>query len=373
MKRYNQLEQQQQEGGGGSGSQQSAPQATPAQLAQAYTQYLPSILGVTNAQATPTANAVAQAATAVNPVYTASGLQQLNQYAPGYQQAGANLATQQAQSTAGLIGGAGGQAAQAATNLSNQLNPTQQAAQTQAQNLVNSINLNGLSGGEQAAAERSLNQSNYATGNLGLDNATNAVSNAMNFGDALQAKRAALGSAIGTASGVAANQNTFANPVGTATNSGNTSTNFGLGTFSPTQGTTAGSSALGFGQSIFGGQSSNASAQVSNGSNSNSQGGLCCFIFLEAYNGVLPDSVRKCRDMYYEMYPQVAKGYVRMSKWLVPLMKQSKVVRWLVNELMVTPLTKFGDYVQVADNGSGRRYKPYQQFWFSVWNYLGAI
>ena len=308
-------------GSSGSSNQSSAPQATPQQLADAYKNNLPSILGVTNAQATPTAQSLANAATSVNPIYTQSGLNQLNQFAPGYQTAGNTLGTNQAQYTTGLLNGAGGQAAQAASNLSNSLNPAQQASNTQATNLVNSINLNGLSGGEQAATERSLNQSNYATGNLGVDNATNAVSNAMNFGNALQAKRTALGSALQSAGGVASNQNTFANPVATALNAGNTSTNFGLGTFAPTQGTAAGSSALGFGSSIFGGQAQNASASKTTQQNANA--GICFLTTACCEYKELPDDceeltvLRRFRDEcvpkkmveeYYEIGPEIVKN-----------------------------------------------------------------
>jgi len=356
-------------GSSGGGNQASTPQATPQQLADAYTHNLPNILGVTNAQAIPTAQAQANAAVGANPVYTASGLSQLNQFAPGYQSAGNNLATNQADFTTSLINGSGGQAANAANNLSNALNPAQAASNAQAANLVNSINLNGLSGGEQSAVERSLNQSNYATGNLGLDNATNAVSNAMNFGNALQAKRTALGSALGSAGGVASNQNSFVNPLGTALNAGNVSNNFGLGTFNPTQGANAGAGALNFGSSIFGGQASNASAQVSEGGSHNASGGLCCFIFLESYNGILPESVRVCRDYYYNKEPQVAKGYKRMANWLVPLMQKHSTVRSLVNKVMVKPITQYGEWL--AGNSKVENGRKYKQFWFFIWKQLG--
>lgn len=357
--------------GGTSGQSQSnqyTPQLTPQQLIDTYNQNLPQTLGITAAQAAPTAASIAGAAAGANPIYTASGLQQLNQYAPAYQQAGANLATQQAQTTTGLLQGAGGQAAQAAGALSNSLNPAQQAANTQATNLVNSINLNGLSGGEQAATERSLNQSNYATGNLGLDNATNAVSNAMNFGNALQAKRTALGSALGTATGVASNQNQFVNPVGTATAAGNTSSNFGLGTFAPNQGNSTANSALTFGQSIFAPTASNASASGGSGagSGSSAQGGLCCFIFMEAYYGELPECVRLCRDRYYRVMPAVANGYTKMAAWLVPLMRHNRLVRWMVWHTMVRPLTEYGKFILRC--GGNRRYRFARRFWFTIWN-----
>ena len=308
-------------GSSGGSSNTSFPQATPQMLADAYKNNIPGFLSVTNNQATPTATSIAGAASAANPIYTQSGLNQLNNFAPGYQQAGANLANAQAGTTEGLINGAGGQAASAANALNNSINPLQATNNTQAQNLVNSINLNGLSGGEQSAVERSLNQSNYATGNLGLDNATNAVNNAMNFGGALAGKRAQLGSALGVANGIATQQNNVLNPASFAVNSGNTGTNFGLGTFAPTQGNAAGNAALNFGSSIFGGQSSNASSQISNGRSNNASGGISCFLTTACceYKG-LPDDceeleiLRAFRDKhvptdeveeYYRIAPEI--------------------------------------------------------------------
>src|SRR5215471_8436696 len=83
--------------------------------------------------------------------------------------AGGDINTQQ-------ILGSGGQAAMAADQLARLLNPNyygvQDAASAQAKNLLSNINLGGLSGGEQAAVERSLAQTQSGTGNLGLANPT---------------------------------------------------------------------------------------------------------------------------------------------------------------------------------------------------------
>ena len=361
-------------GGESSQSNNYNPQATPQQFASMYNQYLPQTLQTVSGQAAPVASSLANAAAGANPTYTASGLGQLAQYAPAYQAIGGDLTQQQASTTAQLLGGMGGVSAAEATGLSNALNPTQVAAQNQATNLVNSINLNGLSGGEQAAVERSLNQSNYATGNLGLDNATNAVSNAMNFGNALQAKRTALGSALGTASGVAANQNTFANPVGTALNAGNTSGNFGLGTFNPTQAnstlTTPFNTATGFGTQLAG----VSAASTGSGSSGTAQGSLCCFIFLEALNGHLPWWVRICRDEYYQKEPTVAIGYKRMAKCLVPAMKYIPGIKWIVNKLMVRPIIAYGGYIkQVKGYEEGWKYHTYKLVWFKIWKFIGEL
>jgi len=106
--------------------------------------------------------------------------------------------------------------------------------------------MNGLSGGEQAAVERSTAQSNAGTGNLGLNNATNVISNAMNFGDAYHQKQDSLKSALGAANQTATSaQNTGFNPVNIALGQPNASTmgNFGTGTFSGSNASTQNASA----------------------------------------------------------------------------------------------------------------------------------
>lgn len=97
---------------------------------------------------------------------------------------------------------------------------------------------------------------------------------------------------------------------------------------------------------------------------------MCCFIFLEAYNGVLPFWVRECRDEFYT--PRKRSGYVRMSSWLVPAMRRSRTVRILVNVLMVKPLTNWGGfYKKVSGYESYAYLRPVVSFWFRVWDIIG--
>ena len=263
-------------GSGSSSSGQTTPQATPQEMLQLYNTFLPQSLATTVNQAPATANVLAGSAAGANPIYTASGLNQLNTYAPGYAKAGTDLTQQQTLGAADNLAGAGGLYALMGAGLTNLLNPAQAANNTQASNLVNSINLNGLSGGEQNAVERSLNQSNYASGNLGLDNATNAVSNAMNFGNALQAKRVALGNALGASNAVAQSQNTAFNPISAINTAGNTATNFGLGTFNPTQANANIIAPLSFGSSL-GNQIAGVSS-ATKGKTTSASGGGGCFL-----------------------------------------------------------------------------------------------
>jgi len=94
---------------------------------------------------------------------------------------------------------------------------------------------------------------------------------------------------------------------------------------------------------------------------------LCCFIFMEAYNGTLPEVVRRARDVLGTDVTR--QGYRRMANWLVPLMKKSKVVRFLVNVLMIKPLITYGEGYFGEENAK-RWWKvctPFRHFWFTLW------
>ena len=82
-------------GGSTSSKGTTTPQATPEQMAAIYNQYLPSVLATASNQNAPVTNSMAGAAANANPIYTASGLNQLNSYAPGYANSGNNLTQQQ--------------------------------------------------------------------------------------------------------------------------------------------------------------------------------------------------------------------------------------------------------------------------------------
>lgn len=229
-------------------------------MLQDYAQYLPSVLQATNSQAVPTAQANLAADQATAGGEAALNNQITGQYAPGLAAINSQIQNQQTQAGSNTINtqlnGAGGAAADSARNLLARDNPeyakTIGSAATQSQNLLNSYNLKGLSPGEANAVERSTNQTNSATGNLGLSNPTNVVSNAMNFGQAFDAKRAALNTAIGTGNQTASTAIGAFNPLTVATAQPSTS---GI-TQLPTSNTgTAGSQgALQFGQGLMGNQ-----------------------------------------------------------------------------------------------------------------------
>ena len=375
-----------------------------ASILQAYTQYLPNLLNATAATQPNVAQQQLAATQATQPGYNALNLQQAQQYALPLAQVG-----QQVQNSNALAGGAtnlaqiqgtGGQAAQAAAQLAQQLNPNyynvQNAASQKAVDLLNSINLGGLSGGEQSAIERSLARDSLGTGNLGLNNATNTISNAMNFGGAFNNKLNTLSNALNTANQTATSaQNTGFNPVNIALGQPNASTmgNFGTGTFNSTNAGTqnaSGSNAFNFGSNLLGNMTSmnNANTAAASSANSSNMGLLgnlfggagagalgyglasCCFIFLESYHGKLPWYVRHCRDHYYVSHPTIANGYKRMARWLVPLMKKSRFISSVVWHTMVHPLSEYGKFV-VRLAPQNRRYRIARKFWFSIWHQLG--
>lgn len=99
---------------------------------------------------------------------------------------------------------------------------------------------------------------------------------------------------------------------------------------------------------------------------------LCCFIFLEAFNGKLPWFVRFCRDLY--ITPKRRKGYNLMASWLVPAMRHSNIGRSIVNTIMVKPITKFGGWL-VREEGFQYRTQDMliTKFWFFVWDLIGGL
>jgi len=196
---------------GNAGKAPASSTETTDQILSAYASRIPELLRATSSQATPNAQADLGAAQAV-----ASGYNDLNL---------ANT-NQQNTNAASVLSGTGKNVATAAKTLDETVNPEYAAiknkAATQTGNLLDSINLSGLSGGERAEVERSLGRSATATGNLGLDNATNAVSNAMSYGDRLSQKRAELGNIVNNATNFMGTKNATFNPVSTAMTQGNT-------------------------------------------------------------------------------------------------------------------------------------------------------
>jgi hypothetical protein len=274
------------------------------------------------------------------------------------------------------VQGAGGQVARDVASLTNQLNPAlntanQAAANANqsaitganaANNQLNAINLNGLSPGEYNATERALNRNNVGSGNLGLLNPTNTIANAMNFGGAFNSKIPLYNAATQTALQA---PTAFANAAGAGATAANANTAGQAGVNA-----LANPSALGTTSALANtGLATNlATGNYSQGNSSNQSmgGGVnCCFIFMEAYYGFMPPSVRRFRDRYYRMKPEIAIGYKKMAKWLVPLMRRSTFVRELTWLVLINPATKYTVHTKHGLN------KTLSHFWLKFWAWYG--
>lgn len=97
----------------------------------------------------------------------------------------------------------------------------------------------------------------------------------------------------------------------------------------------------------------------------------CCWIFLEARygNGKMDSVVRRYRDEH--MTVKNRRGYYKLSEVLVPLMRKSKIAKFLVQSTMTTPMFHYGRYVY-GENKFGIIFKPIAKVWLSLYDYLGG-
>ena len=101
---------------------------------------------------------------------------------------------------------------------------------------------------------------------------------------------------------------------------------------------------------------------------------LCCMVFMESIDGPLPWVVRRARDLFGTS--QMRRGYIRLGRILIPLMRRSTIARFFVRYAMVRPLTLHGLWlfnapVSKATRISGALLTPVRHFWFKIWNILG--
>ncbi|MAH46320.1 hypothetical protein CMI37_10845 [Candidatus Pacearchaeota archaeon] len=90
---------------------------------------------------------------------------------------------------------------------------TRDAGAAKLQELLGSINMSGLSGGERAEIERMNARRNMQRGSAGGGGNLTAIENAMQFGSAMDRKRAALGNALQTATNFMAGSRSGYDPV----------------------------------------------------------------------------------------------------------------------------------------------------------------
>ena len=94
----------------------------------------------------------------------------------------------------------------------------------------------------------------------------------------------------------------------------------------------------------------------------------CCFIFLAAHGGELPWWVRYLRNVLAD--DETRRGYIRMSRWLVPILQRSEFARVITQAAMTYPITEYGA-AMVGVRPEGIVFAPIKRFWFAVWKHLG--
>lgn len=100
-------------------------------------------------------------------------------------------------------------------------------------------------------------------------------------------------------------------------------------------------------------------------------GGSCCFIMLEARygDGTMDAVVRRYRDE--KMTDKNRRGYYKLAEVFVPLMRESRVFKFLVAKTFADPLVSYGKY-HYGENKHGWLFKPVEKFWMKVFNTLGT-
>jgi hypothetical protein len=97
----------------------------------------------------------------------------------------------------------------------------------------------------------------------------------------------------------------------------------------------------------------------------------CCFIFLEAKygDGTLDDVVRRYRDE--SMTEKNRRGYYKIAEVLVPLMRESKLVTWLVRKTLVDPAICYGKW-HYKQNKFGWIFAPVRRLWLKIFDIVGG-
>ena len=129
-------------------------------------------------------------------------------------------------------------------------------------------------------------------------------------------------------------------------------------------------------KSIEGGTNFGKVTAVSNTNKSNPGGGGaaaggCCFIMLEARygDGTMDAVVRRYRDEY--MTERNRRGYYRVAEVFVPLMRKSRLFKWVVTKTMADPLVAYGKYYY-GENTWGWIFTPVKDFWMAVFDTVGG-
>lgn len=242
--------------------------------------------------------------------------------------------------------------------------------------LLGAQNPSRLSGAELANTERGINRMNAQRGNTNVADATTTAAAAGEFGNALASKQQRFGQALSLFPSLSGSLTSNIDPLNATGRTGAQNPGVQQYTYNPS---TAGQGAQ------FQQQAANTTNQVEQMRQQQSTmvqqgneawGGLIgpvcgCYIFKEHYGYPdVPQHIRWCRDFFYRQNPAVARGYYRMAHWSVPLMRKSRIIRWLITYSCIFPLAAYGRYLTGYSRWT-KIFKPFRCFWINFWILTG--
>jgi hypothetical protein len=86
-------------------------------------------------------------------------------------------------------------------------------------------------------------------------------------------------------------------------------------------------------------------------------------------DGTMDEVVRRYRDE--KMTDRNRRGYYKVAQVLVPLMRKSKIAKWIVTKTFADPLVCYGKWYY-GQNKYGWIFKPVEKFWMNVFDAVGG-
>ena len=86
-------------------------------------------------------------------------------------------------------------------------------------------------------------------------------------------------------------------------------------------------------------------------------------------DGTMDEVVRRYRDEH--MTDRNRRGYYKVAEVFVPLMRKSRMFKWLVTKTFADPLVSYGKYYY-GQNKHGVIYSPVKSFWMKIFDIVGG-
>ena len=101
---------------------------------------------------------------------------------------------------------------------------------------------------------------------------------------------------------------------------------------------------------------------------------VCCYIFCAASpTDELLEYVRRYKDSHYEIDSTVAQGYKRLALFLVPLMRKSPIIKWIVKWMMVHPMELYAKAYYQEKTLLKLTLYPLTRVWVGLYALIGKI